>query len=426
MEMFRQIGRIARDGPATHLSGAINSSLTEKVIARTYAAAAFTFGALSVGPAFSGQRVMGQVWAWVFGLLLFGGLAGSATAGVIGRGVRPAAGVVAVAYLGMVVSWPIAVADPNVVQPGTPWIWGLCNLAMAAAAVAFSEAAAGAYVLVVSIAWGVIRMTPSGGQGGWEKALQDSGYVFVLGIAVAVVAALLRQAATQVDAAHAAATAKYTTATQDHENEKQRLAVDALLHDSVLSTLLQVTRADTAEAKRVAARMALKSLNVIADTEDDMHRHNRPITAAEIRERFEQLRSELDVDVAFVTAGPDEHVIPYAAAEALIAATLQALVNSAQHAGPTVTERSVTVRWSHTCVTVVVADDGQGFDPSIDTGRLGVRVSIIERVEAVGGHVQIDSAPGRGARFTMIWDHPSMTEGSSDAPTETVHAAANG
>lgn len=77
MEMFRQIGRIVRDGPATHLSGAINSSLTEKVIARTYAAAAFTFGALSVGPAFSGQRVMGQVWAWVFGLLLSGDLPGA-------------------------------------------------------------------------------------------------------------------------------------------------------------------------------------------------------------------------------------------------------------------------------------------------------------------------------------------------------------
>lgn len=424
--MFDPVGRSALGGPVMELSRALNSSLIEQVIGRIYAAAAFVFGALSVGPAFSGQRVMDQVWAWMFGLVLFGGLAWSATAGVIGRGVRPAAGIVPVAYLGMVLSWPTAVANPNVIQPGAPWIWGLCNLAAAAAAVAFPEAIAGAYVLAVSVAWGLIRMTPSGGQVGWERALQDSGYVLVLGVAVAGVAGLLRRAAKQVDTAHATATSRYATATREHENEKQRLAVDALLHDSVLSTLLQVTRADTPDGKRVAARMALKSLNVIADTEDDIDRHNQPITAAEIQARFKQLQSELDVPVKLVTAGPDEHSIPYAAAEALIAATLQALVNSAKHAGPAVTERSVTVQWSHTCVTVVVADDGQGFDPTVDTGRLGVRVSIIERVEAVGGRVQIDSAPGQGARFTMTWEDPSMTTNTLPASDMNLRAGAHG
>jgi signal transduction histidine kinase len=54
-------------------------------------------------------------------------------------------------------------------------------------------------------------------------------------------------------------------------------------------------------------------------------------------------------------------------------------------------------------VTVVVSDDGTGFDPSdpqIRTHRLGV-TSMEERAEELGGTLSIDSAPGQGTRVQV-------------------------
>ncbi|WP_148061265.1 sensor histidine kinase [Frondihabitans sp. PhB188] len=406
------------------MSKAITSTLVEQAIARVYAGIALVFGATAVGPAFSGQRVMDQRWAWVFGLLLFSGLTASAMAGVLVRWVRPASGVVAVAYFLMVVSWPFAVSDITHVQPQPPWLWGLCNVAMAAAVVGFSELLAGAYVFAVSVAWCLIRLTPSGGAVGIERALQDAGYVFILGMAVLLVALMLRRTALEVDQRHIVATTRYATATKEHEFEKQRMTVDALLHDSVLTTLLQVSRADTPAQQRLAARMAITSLNVIADTEESFDQQHAPVTAGEVTTRFQQIRAELGVPVTLRITGPDAHDIPHAVAETLFAAALQALVNSVQHAGPAVTVRSVTVDWTGTCVTVTIRDDGQGFDTAAPSPRLGVRVSIIERMDAIGGTTVIDSAPGQGTRVALTWVHPvaalHVADGGGVSPATTM------
>lgn len=47
-------------------------------------------------------------------------------------------------------------------------------------------------------------------------------------------------------------------------------------------------------------------------------------------------------------------------------------------------------------VSMVIEDDGSGFDPqSAPPGRLGL-VGIRERVELVGGRVEVESTPGPG------------------------------
>ena len=95
--------------------------------------------------------------------------------------------------------------------------------------------------------------------------------------------------------------------------------------------------------------------------------------------------------------------IPTDKAEVLAAAAVQAMVNSRQHAG------DADRRWLHIDpvrggVRVVVGDDGPGFDPdAVPAARLGVRVSILERVRLAGGEAGIDSAPGRGTVVTVCW-----------------------
>jgi len=66
----------------------------------------------------------------------------------------------------------------------------------------------------------------------------------------------------------------------------------------------------------------------------------------------------------------------------------------------------VSIRRIGSRIRVSVQDDGVGFDPakvalrSIREGGFGL-FSIRERLEQLGGHLQIDSAPGRGCTVTM-------------------------
>jgi len=53
-------------------------------------------------------------------------------------------------------------------------------------------------------------------------------------------------------------------------------------------------------------------------------------------------------------------------------------------------------------VSLQVADDGQGFDPkaSTDAGGMGL-ITMQERVERVGGRIEIVSAPGEGTKVNV-------------------------
>jgi ligand-binding sensor domain-containing protein/signal transduction histidine kinase len=71
--------------------------------------------------------------------------------------------------------------------------------------------------------------------------------------------------------------------------------------------------------------------------------------------------------------------------------------------------KSVTVRIERVdsqALSIIVSDDGVGFDPeaskaSRESGGFGL-FSIRERLDLIGGRLQIDSAPGRGARLSLL------------------------
>ncbi len=70
---------------------------------------------------------------------------------------------------------------------------------------------------------------------------------------------------------------------------------------------------------------------------------------------------------------------------------LEALTNAAKHAGAT--EVLVTLR-GEPHVSFTVSDDGRGFDPGqVSTGGL---LGMEARVAAAGGHLTLETAPGRG------------------------------
>jgi two-component system sensor histidine kinase UhpB len=82
----------------------------------------------------------------------------------------------------------------------------------------------------------------------------------------------------------------------------------------------------------------------------------------------------------------------------------EALANIARHAGAS--RVRVHGRLRDGRLEVEVDDDGIGFDEvqarerAMATGHLGLR-SMAERLEAAGGELTIDAAPGHGARVRL-------------------------
>jgi signal transduction histidine kinase len=104
--------------------------------------------------------------------------------------------------------------------------------------------------------------------------------------------------------------------------------------------------------------------------------------------------------------------VPASVGEAIVSAATQAMVNSVQHAG----DSSRVKRWVAIKglrpggIQVEVGDNGAGFDSeTVPTERLGVRVSIVERVGNAGGFAKVVSSPHRGAIITVQWPASKAT-----------------
>ena len=98
---------------------------------------------------------------------------------------------------------------------------------------------------------------------------------------------------------------------------------------------------------------------------------------------------------ARVVLAPDVPALPPAIADALVGAVNEALTNAGKHGGA----RTVTVFAEPVdgAVFCSIKDDGSGFDPAEVGEGVGLSRSIRGRIVEVGGRVEIDGRPGRGA-----------------------------
>jgi signal transduction histidine kinase len=89
------------------------------------------------------------------------------------------------------------------------------------------------------------------------------------------------------------------------------------------------------------------------------------------------------------------------AAEAVLGAAREALLNAAKHAGEHGPIR-VYAEVEDARIEAFVRDRGPGFDPAgVPADRRGVRESIIGRMERVGGRAEVHSAPGGGTEVGL-------------------------
>jgi signal transduction histidine kinase len=191
------------------------------------------------------------------------------------------------------------------------------------------------------------------------------------------------------------------------EDERARLARE--LHDE-LGALLTAAKLDAARLKHGLRTMspevsqrfthlvgaidqviALKR-RIIEDLRPSSLAHLGLVAALEIQSREFAARAELKVKTRL------EQVPLSESAQITVYRLVQeCFTNIAKYSGAKVVE--VTLRPDGGQAHVCVSDDGQGFDPAtVRTGAHGL-TGMRYRVEAEGGRLAVDAAPGRGTRI---------------------------
>ena len=97
------------------------------------------------------------------------------------------------------------------------------------------------------------------------------------------------------------------------------------------------------------------------------------------------------------------------AEEAVYFACSEAIQNVAKHAGRPAQVR-LRLRYGRGALTVRIADDGRGFDPSLTTEGAGLQ-NIRDRIQDVGGTVKVDSSPGHGTVLAVSLPWPAAHAG---------------
>lgn len=373
---------------------------------------------------------MSSAWNVAILALLIGALLACVVAATVKRMVRSTYIAFAIAYLIALVSWPFALleAPPAGAEAWSDnesyWLYMLLTIATAMASVALELPLAVVYTVGTPILYGLIRITEAGGKTDGYRAILDSVYSILLGGAILILITVLRAAAAGVDTAQQNALERYSHAVRQHATEAERVQVDSIVHDSVLTTLLSAARAFTPEAKALAATMASNAIGHLREAVAVAPDSEATVSGEMVAQRIVSAAESMSQSFTVRTHAETWCLIPVHVAEAAYSATVQAMVNSLQHAGNGV-ERWVDVRsHGHQEFTIEIGDKGAGFDPAvIPTERLGVRVSILERVASAGGQAQIRTAPGEGTLVSLHWDGESTAAVPAAATVEAEPAS---
>ncbi len=220
----------------------------------------------------------------------------------------------------------------------------------------------------------------------------------ILGAAVAVLGGVVLVLAPwgvrlwrDLDAEHAA-----------RAREAERADIAAHLHDSVLQTLALIQRrsADPVEVARLARAQERDLRGWLYG--------GPPAEAATVAAAVAAIAADAEdlhgVVVEVVTVG-DRPLDPRSGV--LLAAVREAVQNAARHAAGPV---RVYVECGPDGVEAFVRDRGPGFLPeSVPAGRLGVRESIVGRMERHGGRASVVSELGTGTEVRLSL--PDLEEG---------------
>lgn len=363
----------------------------ERILATVVAIGSSVLGVQALLSALAALPASGPAHAGML-VAVYASLAAMLVACVVGRLIRLSAGVFAVVYLLALAAWPFLVGgDEDAAHQ--PWIFFLVNVGVVAAVLAFPLRVQFAWAVLVPLVYGYVRLVQGGfSREFWTTTAFDVSFTLILGIVIVSLGWMFRSVAAGVDDARGNAVAAYAAAAAAAAAEEERLAMSALMHDSVLAALIAGERAESERARELAVGMAREALTRLANTEAAVTQEgsDEPIGMAQIVMELRRALSELGADAVVEERGSGG-VIPGRVARALVLAARQAVGNAVTHAhGKGL--HIIAEGWADDGMRVIVSDSGPGFDiEGIGDDRLGIRASIIARMAGVAGTATIDS-----------------------------------
>lgn len=202
--------------------------------------------------------------------------------------------------------------------------------------------------------------------------------------------------------------------------ERQRMARE--LHDTlaqgVAGLILQLEAIDslleqgnTTRAQKVVQQAMARARTTLADARRAIQSlRAEPLGRGGLRDAIQDAVDDLTAAGTLCTleAHADDWDLPTPLAEHALRIVQEGLTNVARHAHAT--RAAVRLSRDANGVRVEVQDDGIGFDPAAagQAGHFGL-LGLRERVQSVGGTLEIESAPGQGTRLAARL--PLATEG---------------
>lgn len=318
------------------------------------------------------------------------------------RHLRTIAASCAILYLVGLATWPIGWTGA-MVDSGLPtWFTLFPALASLGAAVSMRPRWAFLHlaltVTVCQIVNQYIRMPD-------ERSPLLADIVYAFGFSIIFVAASITASRTGflLDRTRSSTYAQAASSAAVQARTVERRRFDGLIHDNVMSTLLAASRDPVDVGVVTQAKVALAELDSLRDETSGTVEFAPPAVMAHLRDAAATVDDSVQVTFTVVDDAVPRS-IPAETVRTVGAAMAEALRNSVRHGGNDAS-RTVDVRLSAADLTVVVADDGRGFDPrAVPSHRLGVRVSILDRMERLaGGSVSLRSSVGRGTRVELRW-----------------------
>jgi PAS domain S-box-containing protein len=195
------------------------------------------------------------------------------------------------------------------------------------------------------------------------------------------------------------------------ERERHRLATE--LHDQIGQSLVMSKMKLDSLRGSISSGESTDVLGEVCDCLGDIIRETRTLTfelsspilyelgfeTAVTEWLDEQIREKHGIQTEFRDDGQPKSLDDDISA-LLFRNVRELLINIVKHAKARKVKVSVSRVDEQICV--IIKDDGVGFEPAKIGSKTGFGIfSIRERLEQLDGHLEIESEPGRGSKFTM-------------------------
>ncbi len=367
----------------------------DSLLAQMYSVAAALLSIDVISNALQQRHLLDPVWFWITFTLLVGSQLGGLLGAFAFGNMRFWYRALTLSTLFTAFTWQLQAVNISALPVNfKPWLWWAIGFASIAAVGAFRTSIALIVLLAMPLVWLWVRTSPAGGGVELGAAIEDSLYSFFFSTSISLLVLVLHRRSEQVDAAHQAKIASVVQLATTRAIERERIRINSIAHDKVLSTLALAVHAEDDTQRRLAAESAVDAIGRLQRESERAPNSQEPVSTEVFAKALGEMISNVAPGFSYKTKMLHESQVAFDQLVAIAEATVQAAINSLQHASAA-NQRTVTLSNTASKLKVVIEDDGIGFRISnLARNNVGVNQAIMGRLKAFGVDVALNTKNG--------------------------------